>query len=381
MRWVAYMPLRGGSKSIPGKNIRGLAGRPLFAWALGAAVESGCFDEIWVGTDADEIRREVEQSFGDRVRLFARSAATCSDEASTESAMLEFAATVGFDVLCTIQATAPLTLPADIRAAQRLFQDSGADSLLTATRVRRFYWNDRGQPLNYEPAHRPRRQDFAGTLMENGAFYFTRRSVLEAQHCRLGGSICIHEMPAESATEIDEPQDWAVVERLLLQRERGSGSSLARIRALVVDVDGTLTDGGMYYDAAGEALKKFHTRDAHGMKLLEQAGLWVGVVSAEDSKVVHARVRKLDIRHYLPGQRDKRAALQKLAEEWGCALDEIAYVGDDVNDLGCLAVAGFACCPADAVPEVRAVADHVTARPAGAGAVREVCDLLLQSRR
>lgn len=381
MRWVAYMPLRGGSKSIPGKNIRLLAGRPLFAWALEAAVESGCFDEIWAGTDDDAIEQAVRREFADRVPILRRAAATCTDQASTESALLEFAGAVDFDVLCTIQATAPLTRAEDFRAARQRFETLGADSLLTATRVKRFFWSDDGTPLNYDPVARPRRQDFAGTLMENGAFYFTRRAVLDAQRCRLGGGIAIHAMPADSATELDEPEDWAVVERLLRQRRGGRPDALARIRGLVVDVDGTLTDGGMYYDADGEAMKKFNTRDAHGLKLLEKAGLFVGVVTAEQSGAVHARVRKLGLRHYLPGQSDKRAALLALAETWGCAPGELAYVGDDLNDLDSLAAAGFACCPADALAEVRARADYVTTLRAGAGAVREVCDLLLAAHR
>lgn len=380
MRWIAYMPLRGGSKSIPGKNIRPLAGRPLFAWSLGAALDSGCFDEVWVGTDAASIRHEVERQFAGRVRLFGRAAATCTDEASTESALLEFAAAVPFDVLCTIQATSPMTTMADFQAARARLQDGRADSLLTATRVKRFYWTDDARPLNYDPANRPRRQDFPGSLMENGAFYLTRRAVLEAQRCRLGGKVAIHEMTGDSAVEIDEPADWPVVERLLRQRGRASRAALARIRALAVDVDGTLTDGGMYYDANGEALKKFNTRDAHGLKLLEQAGVRIGVVTRERSAVVDARMRKLGFRDYLSGQDDKRAALTRLAGQWSCALDEIAYIGDDVNDLPGLEVAGFACCPADAVDAVRARADYVAAARGGDGAVREVCELLLAAR-
>lgn len=379
MRWVAYMPLRGGSRSIPGKNVRLLAGRPLFAWALGAALDSDCFDEVWVGTDADYIRSAVEQWFPGRARLFRRGPATCTDEASTESALLEFAAATGFDVLCTIQATSPLTRPEDLRAACHLLRGQNADSLLTATRVRRFYWTHDARALNYDPQHRPRRQDFKGSLMENGAFYLTRREILEAHQCRLGGRIAIHEMSGESAVEIDEPDDWMIVERLLRQRRVNPGS-LARIRALVVDVDGTLTDGGMYYDASGEAMKKFNTRDAHGMKCLRQAGLQVGVVTAERSAAVDARIHKLGIEHYLPGQNDKRAAIEVLAAQWGCALEDIAYVGDDLTDLPAFEAAGIACCPADAVDAVRARADYVTALPAGAGAVREVCELLLAAR-
>lgn len=380
MRWVAYMPLRGGSKSIPGKNIRPLAGRPLFAWALGAALDSGCFDAVWVGTDDDDIQRAVERQFGERVKVFRRAPATCTDEASTESALREFAAGSQFDVLCTIQATSPLSSPEDFRAARRRFEAEHADSLLTATRVRRFYWSDDARPLNYDPRQRPRRQEFPGSLMENGAFYFTRRVVLESARNRLGGRITIHEMAPECATEIDEPADWAAVERLLRQRRGATGRSLARIRALVVDVDGTLTDGGMYYDANGEAMKKFHTRDAQGLKLLQAAGLEVAVVTAELSKAVDARIRKLGIRHYLSGVTDKRAALVSLAAQWGCALDEIAYVGDDVNDLPAFEVVGFACCPADAVDAIRERADCVTTRAAGAGAVREVCESLLGAR-
>src|SRR5690606_7084514 len=107
MRWVDYMPLHGGSKSIPGKNIRLRAGRPLFSWALGAALDSASFDEVWVGTDSDAIATSVQQIFEDRVRVFRRAAHTCTDEASTESAQLEFAQAVPFTVLCTIQATSP----------------------------------------------------------------------------------------------------------------------------------------------------------------------------------------------------------------------------------------------------------------------------------
>src|SRR5690606_21937632 len=159
--------------------------------------------------------------FPGRVQVLRRSAATCTDEASTESALLEFAAAVDFDMLCTIQATSPMTTADDFQRARHRFDERQADSMLTATRVWRFYWNDAGAPLNYDPANRPRRQDFAGSLMENGAFYFTRREVLQQQRCRLAGRIAIHEMDPLSATEIDEPEDWTVVERLLLARAAG----------------------------------------------------------------------------------------------------------------------------------------------------------------
>jgi len=382
MRWVAYMPLRGGSKSIPGKNIRPLAGLPLFAWSLQSAIDCGCFDEIWVGTDDAAIRSAVEVRFAGRVRLFERSPETCTDEASTESALLEFAREVGFDVLCLVQATSPLTRAADFAGARAQFIEQGADSLVSAVRTKRFFWSPSGEPLNYDPAARPRRQDFAGSLVENGAFYFTRREVLEQQKCRLGGRVTVFEMPAQSELEIDEPDDWARAEALLEQRLAGDAAvSLDDIKALVIDVDGTLTDGGMYYGPDGEMLKKFNTRDAMGLQRIRQAGIRLCVMTQEQSEAVHTRMRKLKIDNYHPGVQDKLTRLHEIARDWGLPLEAIAYMGDDLNDLPCLQAVGYAFCPLDAAPQVRAVADYVTDSYAGSGAVREACDLLLTRTR
>ena len=378
MHWVAYMPLRGGSKSIPGKNVRPLAGKPLFAWSLQAAIDSGCFDEIWVGTDDAAIRAAVEARFAGQVHLFERSLATCTDGASTESAMLEFASEVAFDVICLVQATSPMTLAADFAAARDQFLSCNADSLLSATPTKRFFWTPTGEPLNYDPAQRPRRQDFAGSLIENGAFYFTRREVLEKESCRLGGSITVFEMPAESVLEIDEPDDWERAAAMLERRQRQDHTKrMSAIQALIIDVDGTLTDGGMYYGPDGEALKKFNTRDAMGLQRIRQAGIRLCVMTQEQSEAVHARMRKLKIDNYHPGVTDKLTRLRQVAQDWELPLEAIAYMGDDLNDLPCLSTVGYAFCPQDAVPEIRAVADYVTGHCAGSGAVREVCDLLL----
>jgi N-acylneuraminate cytidylyltransferase len=146
---------------------------------------------------------------------------------------------------------------------------------------------------------------------------------------------------------------------------------------LVVDVDGTLTDGGMYYDGNGEALKKFNTRDAKGLLMLRDAGVRVCVVTAESSTVVDARMRKLGITEYFRGVQNKRAWLEDYRSRFGIDLSQVAYIGDDLNDLECLQAVGFACCPADAVPAVRAAVQYVCNAGAGAGAVRELCDLLL----
>lgn len=378
MRWVALLPLRGGSKSIPGKNLRPIAGRPLYGWSLGAALESDCFDTIYVASDSAEIRDDVRRRFGSRVEVLDRDPLNASDTASSESVMLEVVArTPTSDVFCLIQATSPLTRADDFRAARERFERDGLDSLLTGVEAKRFFWTPDGEPLNYDPASRPRRQDFAGSVMENGAFYFTRSALLVRTGSRLGGRIGVHRMHDECAAELDEPADWPVIETLLRRR-----LTVAKdIRMLVVDVDGTLTDGGMYYDGDGEALKKFNTRDAKGLLMLREAGVRVCVVTAENSAVVHARMRKLGLTDYFPGVADKPAWLAEHGARWQIGAAQTAYIGDDLNDLECLRTVGFSCCPADAVPQVREAVLYVCAAAAGAGAVREVTDLIRETVR
>ena len=372
MRWVALLPLRGGSKSIPGKNLRIIAGRPLYAWSAQAALDSGCFDTIYLASDAAEIRADARARFGTRVEVIERNPDNATDTASSEAVMLELSAQVECDVLALIQATSPLTRAEDFRAARARFEDEQLDSLLTGVELKRFFWRHDGQALNYNPAQRPRRQDFAGTVMENGAFYFTRSRLLLETGVRLGGRIGVHVMHQECAAELDEPSDWPIVEALL-KRRLGAAHD---IRLLVVDVDGTLTDAGMYYDGRGEALKKFDTRDAKGLLMLRDAGVRVCVVTAESSAVVRARMRKLGITDYFPGVKHKLAWLHEYASRVGVEFAQMAYIGDDVNDLEGLRVVGLSCCPADAVPAVRRAVSYVCRSGGGAGAVREVCDLI-----
>lgn len=377
-RWLALMPLRSGSRGIPGKNVRAMAGRPLFAWALEQTVNSGCFDAVWVATDSEEIGGRVRELFGSTVTVVGRSAEGASDEAATERVMLEVAKQSEFDVMGLIQATSPLTQAADLVAARQRFETETLDSLLTAVPSRRFYWSDAGAPHNYDPSARPRRQEMPPTFVENGAFYLTRRALLLAESCRLGGRVGVHSMAEETLHEVDDLDDWAVVEGLLrrrLARERLSG-----IRALVVDVDGTLTDGGMYYSAQGESLKRFDTRDAKGLALLRDAGVRVCVVSAECSPSVAARMSKLGIDDYHPGTSDKWRLLREKLCGWGMRPDEVAVIGDDVGDTELMTHLGFAFCPADSVASVRAIADRVCTSGGGRGAVREACDLLLAAR-
>jgi len=209
------VPLRGGSKSIPKKNIKLIAGKPLCYWVLSAAAGCSKISKVYVSSDCDEILAVVE-SLNLGIGLVKRPAQFATDEASTESVMAHFWGLHPSEHLVTIQATSPLLQSAHLDEAIASFLQNRYDSLLSAVRFKRFFWTDDFHPINYDPNQRPRRQDFRGTLMENGAFYISSDELFRTSHSRLGGKIGIYEMPPESAIEIDEQEDWQAVEKLLV---------------------------------------------------------------------------------------------------------------------------------------------------------------------
>ena len=155
---------------------------------------------------------------------------------------------------------------------------------------------------------------------------------------------------------------------------------LAGIRLFATDVDGVLTDAGMYYSENGDEWKKFNTHDGMGIKLLQQAGLVTALITQEQTKLVVRRAEKLAIPEVHQGVRDKLAVVQALADKYGVTLRQVAYVGDDVNDLAALKAVGFSAAPADGLPSIRQVVRHVCRKKGGEGAVREVADLILSAR-
>ena len=149
------------------------------------------------------------------------------------------------------------------------------------------------------------------------------------------------------------------------------------VRIAFFDVDGVLTDGGLYFSGEGETLKRFNTLDGHGLKLLQQAGITPAVVTGRDSKALRLRLAALGVTRARFGTEDKLPAAQEMLAELGLEWSQAAVIGDDWPDLPLLRRCALACAPAQAHVQARALADHVTAAPGGQGAAREFCDLLL----
>ena len=378
MTTIAFIPVRGGSKSIPLKNIKPLCGKPLVCWNIEALEACPQVDQIVVATDSDQIDLTVSGRHYKKTVVYRRKPENAVDTASTESVMLEYINAVHLaddTVFMLVQATSPMTRTAHFTEALEQYRRGECDSMLSCVRNYRFFWRPDGTSLNYDYRHRPRRQEFDGMLMENGAFYISTVHNILASANRLSGKITVYEMPSYTAAEIDEPDDWTVIENLMRRHVISKqASQKPDIRLFLSDVDGTLTDGGMYYSERGDELKKFNTRDGVAFGMLREAGIKTGIVTSEDTQINTRRAKKLHVDYLCQGKRygGKLQAAEELCQEMGIQMSQVAYIGDDLNCIPLLQAVALKACPADAQPAVRQIPNiHVLNRKGGDACVRE----------
>lgn len=339
-------------------------------------------DEIIIATDSNIIEETVLSQTYKKTKIYRRSAENASDTASTESVMLEYinhAKLRSEDVFMLVQATSPLTETVHFNEALAMYKKGEFTSILTCVKNYRFFWNSDGTSINYDYCNRPRRQNFDGMFMENGAFYINTVGNIVKSGNRLSGKIGIYEMPEYTATEIDEPDDWIVLENMMrrhiLSRYK---KQKTKIKLFLSDVDGTLTDGGMYYSENGDELKKFNTRDGMGFQLLHENGIKTGIVTSEDTKIVEARAKKLKLDYLVQGKKNggKLEAVREICEKEGITLEEVAYIGDDINCKELLKAVGISACPADADVQVKTIPGiRLMTKKGGEGCVREFIDV------
>lgn len=377
---IAFIPVRGGSKSIKFKNIKKINGRPLIYWVLDAVVECNSIDKVVVSTDSDEIRDTVNLYNSNKILIINRSDEVSTDFASTESVMLEFAENYAFKNIILVQATSPLIDSHDLTQGLELYKN--ADSVLSVVNQKRFIWNKQeyAQPLNYDYLNRPRRQDFQGFYVENGAFYITSKELLIKSKCRISGKISTYVMEEESYYEIDEPSDWTIVAKLL-ENKYGKvdlSKKIKKIRCLLVDCDGVLTNGAMYYTENGDEIKKFSTYDGMGFQLLKNHGIITGIITGEDRQLVKRRFEKLGLNELYMGVSDKLKILDEICKKNNLKYEEVAYIGDDLNDIPIIENVGFSCSVHNGISIIKSKVDYVTSKNGGEGAVREIADLILK---
>ena len=232
---IAFIPVRGGSKSIPLKNIKLLNGKPLVYWTALAAEQAKCIDKLLIATDSEEIKSTV-LSFGfKKLEVYDRDKNNAADTSSTEDVMLEYinkSEMGNDDLFFLIQATSPMLKAEHIDGMYNEFCKNDSDSMFTGVREKQFKWIERKthhpnplpknerdlvnlEPVNYDYRNRPRRQDFEGLIAENGACYINSVKNIKRDKCRLSGKITAFELPSYTLYELDEPSDWIIVEEMM----------------------------------------------------------------------------------------------------------------------------------------------------------------------
>ncbi len=379
-RVIAIVPARAGSKGIPGKNLVRVGGYSLVARAIRSANEAELIDQVFVSTDGEDIATEARNNNGGVV---ARPAELANDTASSESAIIhaiESLATAGTtpEVVVFIQPTSPFIDSGALdRAIARVLAGT-EDCVFSAFATYGFLWEastDGATGVNHDKLQRPRRQDREPHYMETGAFYvFKTQGFLEAKH-RFFGRVGIEEVSEKFAVEIDD-LDQLETARLLAPEFDSSFIPKGAIQALVMDFDGVHTNDSATVNSEGLETVEVSRSDGMGISMMKKAGLPMLILSKETNAVVKARAKKLGI-EAISGIDNKLPELLAWSKNNNVALEQVAYIGNDLNDLECMNAVGWAIAPSNAHPEIKKIARVCLAAAGGQGAIRELVELIL----
>uniref|UniRef100_UPI0037E710EA N-acylneuraminate cytidylyltransferase A n=1 Tax=Semicossyphus pulcher TaxID=241346 RepID=UPI0037E710EA len=390
-RHVAALILaRGGSKGIPLKNIKMLAGVPLIGWVLRAAVDSEMFDSVWVSTDHDEIEK-VAKAWGAKVHR--RSPEVSKDSSTSLDTIQEFIRlNPEVDVICNIQATSPCLHPFHLKGALELITLQGFDSVFSVVRKHHFRWQEvkKGSgelttPCNLDPAKRPRRQDWDGELCENGSFYFTTRDLVMKEGRLQGGKLAYFEMLPEYSVDIDVDIDWPVAEQRVLRYGYFGRNTPEMVHLMFCNVSGCLTEGRIFMSVSGEEMVSINTRDTMGIRMLQKEEVEVVLLTSSADPVAQKLSDKLAKKtgcKVMEVGEEPLDVLKKEVEQRKLDWKDVAYMGNDIPDVNCLNLAGLSAVPRDAPVVAINSAKYTCHSVGGKGAMREFAEhILLQKEK
>lgn len=399
MRTVIVIPARFGSSRLPGKPLADIHGKPMIQHVYERALQVPECDHVVVATD-DQRVAEVVTEFGGAVVM------TSSDHISGTDRLVEVMREVHADLYINLQGDEPLIRPADI--SKLISGMKNSSELQVGTLCHPISAIEAHNPncvkvvvsankealyFSRSPIPYPRQEETASYLKHVGVYAY-RREVLECyadlsqpmlekaevlEQLRLMfAGIRIHTFEVlPTGPGVDTPECLERVRALMGGQPDPDLPSLGNARLVITDVDGVLTDGGLYYDASGECLKRFHARDGLGMRMLEECGIQVAVVSGRDSATLRKRVSDLGVSLFLFGVKDKAAACFQLMKEAEVSPEQTVCIGDDSIDLPAFAVCGFSFAVADAPIYIQQSATDVLSLKGGEGAFRELADKLL----
>jgi len=399
---LAIIPARGGSKGIPRKNIRNFAGYPLIAYSIAAGLQSERITRVIVSTDDEEIA-SVARQFGAETP-FLRPAELAQDQSTDlplfEQALQWLRENEGYvpDAVVQLRPTSPIRPVSLVDDAIMMLLDTpDADcvrGVVSAGQNPYKMWqinpdSGRMSPLLKvegitEPYNAPR-QALPPAYWQTGHIDAIRTRTILEKHSLTGDVILPLIIDSRYTVDIDNLSDWARYEGVVYSANLDMVTPGNRrrplpddIRLLVLDFDGVVTDNHVYVDDEGKEMVMAYRSDSIGVQALQKAGIQVIVLSSEMNPVVTARCRKMGI-SAVQGVLDKPVILHEYLQQQLIKNEQVVYLGNDINDTPCFPLVGCAVVVSDAQPEAIRQADRVLTRKGGFGAVRELCDIILQS--
>ena len=383
MNIVTIIPARGGSKGIHKKNLIDICGKPLVAWTIECALGSEAGSDVYVSTDDAEIEA-VSKKYG--AKVIHRPAELAGDTASSEDAILHAVSQIeqhkAVDLVIFLQATSPIRESKDIDLAVQQFVSEGADSLFSGSVLDciSLWQNKHGEfkSFTYDYCNRRPRQKNDKYYLENGSIYLHKSGLLKTQKNRLGGKISFYEMPTWKSFEIDTYDDVEMCEyfiRKYLLKKPYYNCRLGECSLIVYDFDGVLTDNKVLFRQDGLEAVVVNRADGLGINRIKDMGIEQLILSTEANPVVRARAEKVGL-PVLQNIDNKKDTLERYCRDRDIALEDVAYIGNDINDLEVMKSIGCPLCPSDASEEIREIAKIILDVPGGGGVVRALLNLL-----
>lgn len=361
-----------------------VGGIPLIQRAVLSAVDSGAVDDVYVSTDDPSIAAAAQQA---GAKVIERPEELAGDTATSEAALLhalnalQSLGTVP-EVLVFIQATSPFIASSDIAKAVHRVLSGGEDVVFSAIETHAFLWEQSpggAVGVNHEHSYRPRRQDRTPNYQETGAFYVMNVSGFIQREFRFFGHVGLQVAEHETAAlEIDNPSQLEIARECahIFDNDRHRFD----IDALVMDFDGVHTDDLVSVDQTGLESVRVSRSDGMGVEMLRKIGLPMLILSKEKNPVVAARGKKLQV-DVIQGIDDKAKSLTDWCNQQAISLHRVAYVGNDVNDIQCLELVGWPVVVPNSHPALAKYARVRLRAPGGRGAIREISELILASRK
>jgi len=378
MKIVGFIPAKGSSTRVPEKNTQTILGVPLFLWAANNLNRVLPREDIYIDSDCDKIRSQAKAlGFG----TIERPAELATNATNGNEFTLWQASNVNADIY--VQHLAPMTFLKEetLRKAIDLVK-SGDYASAIAVREEQLYTWGKDKP-NYDLLNLPNSFALPKTIIEGMGLYVVTKEALNAQKVRAASPCAQVAIDCFEAVDIDYPDDLAQARAIAsgLPADSPYVEGIHRMRAraniklLVLDVDGVMTDGGMYYSENGDQFKKFNAKDGIGIQRARAAGIETAFLSSgHTNHIIPARAKTLGVSRVHVGREEKLEVLAKWIEELGLEWKNVAYLGDDINDQKAMSKCGMSACPTDAVDAVKRAVDIVLTLRGGQACVRELID-------